>query len=74
MQMIRKAAGERVHGKVFEIGVGLGAYLSRLAQDAQQAVGLDVEHERTLEAHQHVDQVVCGVWRTLGLFQRTTLI
>ena len=61
MQMIQRAAGERVQGKVFEIGVGLGAYLSRLAQHTQQAVGLDVEHERTLEAHQHVEQVVCGV-------------
>ena len=61
MQMIQQAAGERVQGKVFEIGVGLGAYLSRLAQHAQQAIGLDVEHERTMQAHQHVDQVVCGV-------------
>lgn len=61
MQMIQQAAGERVQGKVFEIGVGLGAYLSRLAQHAQQAIGLDVEHERTMQAHQYVDQVVCGV-------------
>ena len=61
MQMIQQAAGERVQGNVFEIGVGLGAYLARLAQHAQQAIGLDVEHERTMQAHQYVDQVVCGV-------------
>ncbi len=61
MQMILQAAGNLANGKVFEIGVGLGAYLSRLAQSAQQAIGLDVELERTLEAHQRVEQVICGV-------------
>ncbi len=61
MQMIRQAAEERVNGIVFEIGVGLGAYLSRLADHAQQAIGLDVEHERTRETHKFVDEVLCGV-------------
>jgi SAM-dependent methyltransferase len=65
MQMILQAAAERVHGKVFEIGVGLGAYLSRLAEDSQQAIGLDIEHERTLEAHQFIDQIICGVGEQL---------
>ena len=59
--MIQTSSAELLHGKIFEIGVGLGAYLSRLEQDAQQAVGLDVEHERPLQAHQHVDQIICGV-------------
>jgi SAM-dependent methyltransferase len=61
MQMIRQAAEERANGIVFEIGVGLGAYLSRLADHAQQAIGLDVEHERTRETHKFVDEVLCGV-------------
>ena len=58
LQMIRQAAAEQRHGKVFEIGVGLGAYLSRLAEDAQQAIGLDVELERAQEAHQFVNQII----------------
>jgi SAM-dependent methyltransferase len=61
LQMIRQAAEERANGIVFEIGVGLGAYLSRLADHAQQAIGLDVEHERTRETHKFVDEVLCGV-------------
>jgi len=65
LQMIRQATAEQLHGKVFEIGVGLGAYLSRLAEDAQQAIGLDVELERTHEAHQFVDQIICGVGENL---------
>jgi ubiquinone/menaquinone biosynthesis C-methylase UbiE len=65
LQMIRQAAAEQRHGKVFEIGVGLGAYLSRLAEDAQQAIGLDVELERAQEAHQLVNQIICGVGENL---------
>ena len=61
LQMVQKAAGDRTQGVVFEIGVGLGAYLSHLAEDAQQAIGLDVEHERTITAHNAVDQIACGV-------------
>jgi SAM-dependent methyltransferase len=61
LKMVCSAVGERVYGKVFENGVGLGAYLARFARDARQAVGLDVEHERTVAAHQRVEQVVCGV-------------
>jgi len=61
LKMIRQAAGNRVNGKVFENGVGLGAYLSQLAKEAQQAIGLDVEHERTIKAHERVQQLVCGV-------------
>ena len=61
LKMIRQAAGDRVLGKVFENGVGLGAYLSHFSEDAQQAIGLDVEHERTIKAHERVQQLVCGV-------------
>lgn len=65
LEMVQKAAGDRTQGVVFEIGVGLGAYLSRLAQDAQQAIGLDVELERTITAHTSVDQIACGVGENL---------
>ena len=61
LQMVRDAAGARLKGRILEIGVGLGAYLSRLSQDAEQAVGLDVELERTIETRRHVEQVLCGV-------------
>lgn len=65
LQMIRKAAGDRLKGVVFENGLGLGAYLARLSEDASQAIGLDVELERTIKAHQRVDRVVCGVGEQL---------
>jgi SAM-dependent methyltransferase len=58
--MIREAAGERLHGQVFVDGCGLGAYLSRLSTGAQQAIGLDIEFERTQDAYKLDQQVVCG--------------
>lgn len=61
LKMVREAAGPRLKGHIFEGGVGLGAYLSRLAKDAAQVIGLDVELERTIETHRHVEQVICGV-------------
>ena len=65
LEMIRSAAGTRLNGKVFEDGCGIGMYLARLAQDANQAIGLDIELERTFEAHQLAKQVVCGVGEQL---------
>lgn len=58
--MIRAAAGDRLQGRVFVDGCGLGTYLSRLTPLARQAVGLDIELERTFEARQNSPQVVCG--------------
>ncbi len=67
LKMIQEAAGEQLSGIVFENGVGLGAYLSRLAMDAKQAIGLDVELERTRETKTRVDQVLCGVGEHLPM-------
>jgi len=60
LEMIRNAAGARRLGRVFVDGCGVGMYLARLAQEARQAIGLDIELERTVEARQLAEQVVCG--------------
>jgi len=51
LAMIRAAAGERIYGRVFENGCGLGAYLARLAENAAFSVGLDIEIDRARQAH-----------------------
>lgn len=61
LEMIRQWTKTQLQGRIFEIGVGLGAYLSRLSINSQQVIGLDVEIERTIEAHQTVEQILCGV-------------
>jgi SAM-dependent methyltransferase len=64
-EMICKAAGERLKGRVFEDGSGVGAYLKRMAEHASQTIGLEVDFERTRETREHVPQVVCGVGEAL---------
>ncbi|MCD4674052.1 MAG: class I SAM-dependent methyltransferase [Anaerolineaceae bacterium] len=65
MEMIRKAAGERLHGRILENGCGIGSYLQRLNKDASQAAGLEIEWERCREAHQLGANVLCGVGEKL---------
>lgn len=60
LAMIRAAAGERLRGRVFVDGCGVGAYLEKLARDANPAIGLDIEHERVLQARSRTPRVVCG--------------
>jgi len=60
LSMIRAAAGDRLNGRVFVDGCGLGTYLEKLDQDAHPAIGLDIEHERTVQAHEKTERVICG--------------
>lgn len=60
LEMIRSGAGDRVYGQVLVDGCGVGSYLSRLVEQAKLAVGLDIELERALEAHQKAAAVTCG--------------
>lgn len=60
LAIIRQAGGERLRGRVFVDGCGLGTYLEKLAPEANPAIGLDIEHERTLQAKQKTPRVVCG--------------
>jgi SAM-dependent methyltransferase len=58
--LIQTGAQGRETGRVLVDGCGVGSYLGRLAGMAQQAVGLDIELERTFEAHIKANQVICG--------------
>lgn len=61
LDMVRRWAGDGVKGLVLENGCGVGEYLTRLGEDAQLAVGLDVEFPRLLEAKQKNTNLVCAV-------------
>lgn len=65
LEMIYQAAGWRRAGRILVDGCGIGAYLGRLNQGASQAVGLDIELERTMEAREKAPQVVCGAGERL---------
>lgn len=57
-RLIRDAAGKRIHGKVLEDGCGVGLYLRRFQEQAEQAVGLEYDHGRAAAAHAHTRDVV----------------
>lgn len=65
LRLIQQAAGERLGGRVLVDGCGVGQYLGKLAVYARQAVGLDIEHARTLEARQRAEQVLCAAGEQL---------
>ncbi len=65
LSMIRAAAGERIRGRVFEDGAGVGQYLRRLAEDASLAVGLEIEFPRAVEAAQLGARMLCGAGEAL---------
>jgi SAM-dependent methyltransferase len=60
LAMLRASAGERISGIILVDGCGVGQYLARLVEGARLVVGLDIELERAIEAHQKAPAVTCG--------------
>ena len=60
LEMILAAAGERLKGRTLVDGCGVGMYLEHLAGQTGAVVGLDIELERTVEAHVNSPLVVCS--------------
>jgi SAM-dependent methyltransferase len=51
LEMILDAAGERVRGRIFEDGCGVGMYVEKLSLQGGEVIGLEFDFERALEAH-----------------------
>ncbi|RME07989.1 MAG: class I SAM-dependent methyltransferase, partial [Anaerolineae bacterium] len=56
--MIRRAAGERLHGRVLENGCGVGMYVEKLSAFGGEVIGLEYDLERAVEAHQRAPHIV----------------
>jgi SAM-dependent methyltransferase len=65
LALILAGAEGRERGRVLVDGCGVGMYLGKLQERAQQAVGLDIEHERTLDARELAPRVVCAAGERL---------
>jgi SAM-dependent methyltransferase len=65
LQMILAAAGERVNGRVLENGCGVGMYVEHLATHVKSIVGLEYDFERTREARQRSEQILCAAGENL---------
>ena len=58
LEMILRAAAERVRGAVLENGCGVGMYVLRLSQSGGRVFGLEFDYERALEAGQHSPRII----------------
>jgi SAM-dependent methyltransferase len=61
MEMILSAAGDRTEGRLLVDGCGVGMYLHHLSPHFADAVGLDIEFERLLEAQNLEPEIVNGI-------------
>ncbi|PWH16941.1 MAG: class I SAM-dependent methyltransferase [Anaerolineae bacterium] len=64
-QMILKAAGEQVYGRVLENGCGVGLYLEKFTPLAKTAIGLEIDWERAVLARQRGLKVLCAAGESL---------
>ncbi len=57
LEMILRAAGERLHGEVLENGCGVGMYVGRLQERGAMVTGLEFDFERAREARRISDRI-----------------
>ena len=65
LDMILKAANERVKGRALVDGCGVGMYLDHMGRCFNKVIGLDIEYERLAEAKFFGEEVTCGVGEAL---------
>ena len=58
LDMIVRAAGERVQGRVLEDGCGVGMYVEKLAVHGGTVIGLEYDRERAAEARTRSPHIV----------------
>jgi len=66
-EMILKAAGERISGRTFVDGCGVGMYLDHLGKHINHIYGMDIEFERLQAAKTRDTRLVCGASENLPL-------
>jgi SAM-dependent methyltransferase len=60
LEMILKAAGERIHGRLLDNGCGLGMYVQHLQVYGGQVFGLEFELDRLLTAKKISSLLICA--------------
>jgi SAM-dependent methyltransferase len=58
LDMIARAAGDRISGLVLENGCGVGMYVKKLTDLGSHVVGLEYDFERTVEARFNSDKII----------------
>ncbi len=67
LEMIRKAAGERIHGMILENGCGVGMYVEKLSAFGGRVIGLEFDLERATEAGIHSKEIINAAGESIPL-------
>jgi SAM-dependent methyltransferase len=71
LEMIVKAAGKRIQGRILENGCGVGMYVEHLSPFGANVVGLEYDFERAAEARKNSHSIVNGAGETLPFLSST---
>ncbi len=71
LEMILRAAGERVRGRMLENGCGVGMYVEKLAAHGGTVIGLEYDRERAAEARTRSPHIVNAAGEFLPLPSET---
>ena len=67
LEMIVKAAGERIKGRILENGCGVGMYVEHLAPFSGTILGLEYDFERAAEARSRSKRILNAAGESLPL-------
>ena len=71
LEMIIRAAGERLKGRILENGCGVGMYVEHLSPFGGEVTGLEYDFERAVEAHANSPHIVNAAGESLPLPSET---
>lgn len=67
LEMIARAAGERIRGEILENGCGVGMYVEHLAPYGGQVIGLEYDFERAAEAGKNSPHIINAAGESIPL-------
>ena len=67
LEMIARAAGERIRGRVLENGCGVGMYVEKLTGPGSHVIGLEFDFERAVEAHIRSEGIINAAGESIPL-------
>jgi SAM-dependent methyltransferase len=71
LDMIVRAAGERIRGCILENGCGVGMYVEHLARFGGTVIGLEYDRERATEARKNSSHIVNAAGESVPLLSST---
>jgi SAM-dependent methyltransferase len=67
LEMIVRAAGERIHGCILEDGCGVGMYVEHISPFGGTVIGLEYDFERAAEAHANSPHILNAAGESIPL-------